>query len=580
MSRTVLRPTDPAPPLVSGERFGLQKWFAPAYRPYWVLLGLALVVRLATALLFHQPGYTDGYYYSNVAELLWRGQGFTENYVWNYMGRPLPAAVTGNPSSLYWMPLTSILIYLAYLVGGGPSFLASQMPGVLFSALLAPLSFYLAVSVFGNTAQGRRYGWLAGTLTIFSGIFAAYFVLPDNFAPFALFSCGFLVCAGQGWQRLLAGSPGVYRRAALAGTLAGLAYLTRVDGLLLLAVPVVCSLFNFSGLKKNWPVAWRAWLVMLGLFAVVITPWLLRNLATTGQLLPGGGVKVLFWREYNDFYSYAKPLDLPYYLNLTQPSPYWSLGQLLGSKLDALWENLLIVARGALFLTPFFVIGLVSRDDLSQPSPPAPARPASARLWHRPELGPFLVYTVLLYLAMSLAFTFAGTRGSLFHSSGGLLPYLFLVSLAGLDRVISWLGKLSRPGATANRQRRYGLLVIVSFVCLTLILTLGLPGDWDKDYNEVRQVGVWLDTHETPGTVVMMPLGPAFWYVTHHSSIATSSDNLATNYELARRYGAKYLVLFPDHYPDTFYEVYGTKKGPDLVFVTEFDGVQIYRLPT
>ncbi len=60
---------------------GLSKWFGPAHRPYWLLLRLALLVRLATALLFHQPGYTDAYYYSNVAESLWRGQGFREDYI-------------------------------------------------------------------------------------------------------------------------------------------------------------------------------------------------------------------------------------------------------------------------------------------------------------------------------------------------------------------------------------------------------------------------------------------------------------------------------------------------------------------
>ena len=338
----------------------------------------------------------------------------------------------------------------AYLLSGGPSFLASQIPGIVFSALLAPLAFYLATSIFGNSARGRRYGWLAGTLAIFSGIYAAYFVFPDNFAPFALFSGGFLICAAQALQRLLAQSPGVYRRAALAGTLAGLAYLTRVDGLLLLAVPFASLLLHLSRLKKVWPVAWRAGLVMLALFGLVISPWLIRNLAVTGQILPGGGLKVLFWREYNDFFSFSKPLDLPYYLNLSEPDPAWGIGPLLGTKLAALFENLLVVVRGALFLTPFFVIGLFSRPGL--PGPPQETTETEntpARLWQRPEFQPFLVYTVLLYLAMSLAFTFAGTRGSVFHSSGGLLPYIFLISLVGLDRAIAWLGKISRPQATA-----------------------------------------------------------------------------------------------------------------------------------
>lgn len=570
----------PATPAAPDRPAGLL--FGPATRPYWILVGLALLVRLATAWLFHQPGYTDAYYYSNIAESLWRGQGFREDYVWNYLARPLPQTAVGNPGSLYWMPLTSVLIYLAYLVGGGPSFLAAQLPGILLSAALAPLAFYLASAIFGPGPRGRRYGWLTGWLVIFSGIYAGYFVFPDNFAPFAVLSFGFLVCTTQALQRLTANAPGVYRRAALAGGLAGLAYLTRVDGLLLLAVPFLVALWQRSRLKAAWPLAGKAGLLMLGLFALTVSPWVIRNLAATGQLFPGGGLKVLFWREYNDFFSLGKPLDLAYYLNLRQPDPNWGLWPLLGSKLAALAENLLIVARSALFLTPFFVIGLVSRPT-SDPSPRPAAHPEGQPaprlyLWQRLEFQPFLVYTLLLYLAMSLAFTFPSTRGSVFHSSGGLLPYIFLVSLVGLDSAIGWLGRLSRPQAAAARQRFYGLVVAAAFVCLSVGLVASLLPGWDKDYDEVRAVGAWLDAHEKPGVVVMLPLGPAFWYITHRPSIATASDPLPVNLRLARQYQARYLALFPDHYPDAFAGLYETKKAPGFELVADFEGVQLYRL--
>ena len=79
----------------------------------------------------------------------------------------------------------------------------------------------------------------------------------------------------------------------------------------------------------------------------------------------------------------------------------------------------------------------------------------------------------------------------------------------------------------------------------------------------------------------MLPLGPAFWYATHRPSIATASDSLSVNLQLARQYGARYLALFPDHYPDSFAGLYDTKKAPGFELVADFDGVQIYRvLPT
>jgi hypothetical protein len=111
-------------------------------------------------------------------------------------------------------------------------------------------------------------------------------------------------------QRLTDRRPGAYRLAALAGLLAGLAYLTRVDGLILLAVPGLVGFWQRPRLQAVWPLALKAGLLMLALFGLAVSPWVARNLAVTGQLFPGGGLKVLFWREYNDFFSFSKPLDL------------------------------------------------------------------------------------------------------------------------------------------------------------------------------------------------------------------------------------------------------------------------------
>ena len=57
-----------------------------AYSVYWY--GLALLVRLMTALPLSQPGYTDAYYYAVGARQLHAGRGFTEPFVWNYLDPP------------------------------------------------------------------------------------------------------------------------------------------------------------------------------------------------------------------------------------------------------------------------------------------------------------------------------------------------------------------------------------------------------------------------------------------------------------------------------------------------------------
>lgn len=584
----------------------MAKLFAPVWRPYLVLFLGGLAFRLVTALFFRQPGYMDAYYYSNVAESLWRGRGFREDYLFNYLSQPLPTGLLNQPSSVYWMPLTSLLIYGGYLLTGGPSFLASQLPIMLVSSFLPPLTFYLARDIFPDPDErGRRFGWLAGLLMIFCGIYAPYFSLPDNFAPFALFSLLFLMCCYKALRLPPASRRQAHLWLAGAGVCAGLAYLTRVDGVLLLAVPFLLLLLGRAGRQPSG-LSLGGLGLMLALFGLTVAPWLARNLADTGLLFPGGGVKTLFWREYNDFFSLNKPLDLAYYLNLSQPSSAWGIGPLLGSKIGALVENLWLIGRGALFLTPLFVVGLFSRPTLERAQASSvsnisstlkkpiseqalsggvtavaevsnPAKPP--RLWRRAEFLPFVLYVGLLYLAMSLAFTFPGTRGSVFHSSGGLLPFIYLISFVGLDTFIDWLGRLSRPRATARRRQSYSLLIVVAFVLVSLGFTFSLRSGWDTDYNQNRAVGEWFQAND-PTALALVPDAPAWMYINGRPSLVLTSDSLETNLQLAHRYGANYLLLYPRQAPASFTPLYEHKGAPGFTFVTTIGEIQLYRLDT
>ncbi len=88
--------------------------------------------------------------------------------------------------------------------------------------------------------------------------------------------------------------------------------------------------------------------------------------------------------------------------------------------LQRLWvENLLI------FLLPFTVLGLW-------------------RLRRERLLWPFFLYAPLLFAAMTLAFTFPGMRGGLFHSGGALLPFFFAAAGPGLEAVLH-----GRPAGSA-----------------------------------------------------------------------------------------------------------------------------------
>src|SRR3989304_10509751 len=107
-------------------------------RDLFLLFFLALTFNFAAASFIHAPGYLDDAYYFGGALRLAQGHGFSEPYLWNYLGSPqaLP-----QPSHLYWMPLTSIVAAASMLIFG-ESFAAARLPLVGLASLLPLIAYY------------------------------------------------------------------------------------------------------------------------------------------------------------------------------------------------------------------------------------------------------------------------------------------------------------------------------------------------------------------------------------------------------------------------------------------------------
>jgi len=132
-------------------------------RDLLLLFGLALAVRLLTALPIHQPGYTDACYYATGARQIYEGQGFVEPFIWNYLD---PPDAIPHPGYQYWMPLPALLGGLGMWLLGD-AFFAMQLPFILLSALL-PL---VAYTVAWDLTSQRKHALLAGLLAVFPGFF-------------------------------------------------------------------------------------------------------------------------------------------------------------------------------------------------------------------------------------------------------------------------------------------------------------------------------------------------------------------------------------------------------------------------
>jgi hypothetical protein len=268
-----------------------------------------------------------------------------------------------------------------------------------------------------------------------------------------------------------------------------------------------------------------------------MAPWYARNWAVAGSPLAGGGLQTMFLRDYDEIFAALHVPSLSDYLD-------WGWGHILGSKLDALGANLTTLLGALMFaLAPLSLWGWWCKRR------------------HRLAL-PFAVFGGLLYLSMSLAFTFPGVRGSFFHSAGALLPFLFAGLFPGLRRAIEWV---SERRETWNPERAFRFFS-VSLVILALVVsgalyvrTLGersfLP-TWNERDSVYPEVGAWLTEQGVRQERVMVNSPPAFYYFTQRECVTIPSDGLDAVRHVQETYGVSWLLLEYNHprFLDAIYE--------------------------
>jgi hypothetical protein len=273
-------------------------------------------------------------------------------------------------------------------------------------------------------------------------------------------------------------------------------------------------------------------------------------------------MKTMFLTTYDDMFAYGRPLTLQGYLA-------WGWGEILASKIHALWVNLqrLWVENLMVFLLPFSALGLWE-------------------LRRERVLWPFFLYLPLLFLSMTFLFTFPGTRGGLFHSGGALLPFFFAAAGLGLDAVLRWAARRLSGWHVPTAWRVFsggliGLAVLVTALALGRAgVYTGAWNDRDRGYAEIAS---WLREQDAEQSVVMVGNAPGFTWHTGSAAIAVPNEQLETILEVAGGYGAQYLVLDSAR-PRTTDRLYaGEVASPGLILrytVAGEDGVlQVYEIP-
>jgi hypothetical protein len=481
---------------------------------------LALVGRLALVAGFPDPAYPDSFYYVDVARQLAAGHGLSIDVVWIFaeVGGRIPAnAVLPIASNAHWMPLAS-LVQVPFIWLLGPTPLASAMPFALIGAVAAPLAWLIA----RDAGAPGFVGIGAGVLTALPALSFVFMAQPDNFSLYQPLVAGALFMAGRG----LRGRP---RSFALAGLLAGIATLSRNDGLLVLAV--LGATFFWDRLRTRVAVAGApprparvplvAALAAVALFAVAVAPWYLRQLAVFGTLSPStASGKVLFIRDIGEWNSITTPATLDHLMGM-------GLGPLLLTRVGGLVAAAFIfsVLVGALVLIPPMVVGA----------------------WHRRRdaaFGPFFAYAALLFAFSALVSAVHVPGGTFIHSAVALAPQGYVLALWGIVVATAWIAR-RRAGWDADGAARVFVGGAVTFGVIAAVAgSFAVHGGWEDKRSRMQAVAGALDGAGAPVEDRVMSIDASgYRYWTGHPGVVLVNDPLATVEEVARAYDIRWLVL-------------------------------------
>ena len=473
------------------------------------LFAVALLVRAVAGLAFVGPAYPDSYYYLNVAREFAAGNGLTIDYIWNFVdvGGMLPAAPTlPIPSNGHWMPLAA-LVQVPFVWLFGPTAFASGLAMWIIGALAAPLTWFIG----RDAGFSRQAALAAGLLVAVPAGLTPFFGQPDNFGLFMTLGALSLWLCARGMR-------GDRRAFVIGGAVVGLATLARSDGMLL-GIP-----FALAALWDMWPGRARqiglvAAVGCAAAFAIVVAPWLYRQLEIFGSISPSASNGRILWiAEYAELYSIGSPAT-------PQTLLADGFGLFLAGRLGGLLSALGLFAFLPLVvvLVPAALVGAwVKRRDFS--------------------FRPFLIYGATLFAASGLVFAVHVPTGMFIHSSVALLPHTFLLVVAGIAAIVAWVGR-RRPNwnvATATAIFTYAAVAIV--FASAAYQTVTTTTRWANVRDVQAQLANALANVPASDRVMSGDAG-AYRYLSGHEGIVTPNDPLPIIEAAMRAYEVRWLIL-------------------------------------
>ena len=489
------------------------------------LFVFALVVRTILVALYPDPAYPDSYYYVDVARALNAGHGFNIDFIWAFVetGGQLPAnPQLPIPSNAHWLPLAS-LIQLPFLAMLGTSPTVAMIPFVIIGATAAPLTWAIARDV--GASRAIQIG--AGLMTAVPAASTVFMAQPDNFALYQPLGAAALWLGARALK-------GDRRAFALAGLLVGLASLARNDGVLIglaLAIAFFWDRWRAwrSGSSRRPAIGWGQAVACAALFAVVVAPWWIRQLAVFGSISPSSASGRILWiRQITEMNSVTIPATPQTFLAQ-------GLGPLLESRvfgfIAAVGNYVIIVL--SFVLTPFLIVGAwIRRSSI--------------------DYRIFFIYSALLFAAAGLIFAIHVPLGMFLHSAVALVPHTYILVLEGVVAAVVWMARKRRSWNQAEATRFF-LAATVGVAFLTGALgTWKVHEEWARMRHDRQMAAAAMDRLGIgPDERVMSGDTAGFKYFTGRGGVVTVSDPVDVIGQVGRAYEVRWLILERTHIVDT-----------------------------
>jgi len=464
-----------------------------------VIAAVAVISRITFAASMRHPGHGDPSYYYSLAENIYSGRGPVIDYIWNYMGKP--EGIT-RASIGYWKPLTSVIICVSFFIFG-KSLFSALIPAILAGLIISLITFRIAMLY----SKSRIVAYVSACMILFIPSLFTFSLSTETPIHCALMASASFLFMIKGQKRA------VYF--LLSAFFAALAHLTRQDGILVFFTLLVVIAARPMKFKEK--TAWSS--AALLVYLLVFTPLLIYAHKVSEPVFSSRALKTLFITCHEDVYSFSKELSLRTYLE-------WGIGNIIASRVKAAVHciNTLYNVLGG-FLWTFAVIGLFDVFMLRS------SRPGNAKYL------PPLLFMSLLMAVYILVIPVFGQHSAPFKCIIAVTPFLVVISIDALFRHV--------PSKKA--------FLLITAILGLFIYSRSMCSASDAVIYNNRQGYILSQLEKVlrqehgkdPGSeIIIMTRHPwEVYHATKFRAIQIPNDGIDTIYEVARRYGANYLLL-------------------------------------